>query len=81
MTQKLIHNRECLYDWFFHYCPYTDEWRAFHREHYNLYWNSSTECESLIKSKKIVDLEILIVAFDGDYTKFKFKDFTDVRDI
>jgi hypothetical protein len=30
-----------LYNWLFHYNPYTEEWNAFHRDDAIAYWNNT----------------------------------------
>lgn len=45
-----------LYDYLFHYNPYTDEWSAFKREDSNKYFNGEIPEENILKSKNIMTL-------------------------
>lgn len=63
MTNKM----EELYDWLFHYSPYTKAWHAFKRDHVSEYFNGNHK--NVIKSKSQKTLEELIVFYNGDIQK------------
>ena len=52
-------NQDHLYDWVFHFNPYTKTWAAIPRETYNDYWNDSTYPNIIRSSKFPTLLEIL----------------------
>lgn len=58
-----------LYDWLFHYNPYTNSWVAFKKEDYINYFNGNHE--NVIKSKSQKTLEEIITSNDGNLVKIK----------
>jgi len=50
---------EVLYDYIFHYNPFTKLWAAIPRDKYNQYWND-IDSKQIIKSKSIDTLIVLI---------------------
>jgi hypothetical protein len=50
---------ENLYDYIFHYNPFTKLWSAIPREKHNEYWNNM-ETDGVLKSENINTLMILI---------------------
>ena len=62
-------NKDSLYDWLFHYSPYTKSWTAFKRDDINKYFNG--DLENLITSKKHSTLVEIIEKTEGDQTKIK----------
>ena len=50
---------EKLYDYLFHYNPYTKLWNAIPRESYTAYW-SNRDIEGVLRSKNIKTLMELI---------------------
>lgn len=48
MTEK-----EYMFDYLFHYNPYTQVWSAFKREHKEKYFNGDLTDKDLLKSKDI----------------------------
>jgi hypothetical protein len=57
-------NMEELYDYVFHYNPYTGIWNAIPREDYTEYWNNSS-LSSVIKSKNLNTLIELVTRGEG----------------
>jgi hypothetical protein len=55
-----------LYDWLFHYNPFTHKWNAFRREDYSAYFNGE---KKPISSKDLDTLVELIGRTDGDDKK------------
>jgi len=55
---------EELYDYLFHYSPYTGMWNAIPREDYTEYWNNSS-LSSVIKSKNLNTLIELVTKGEG----------------
>ena len=49
MINKNKTMKEHLYDWVFHYNPYTKQWSAIPRDSYKEYWND-TNMKGVIKS-------------------------------
>jgi hypothetical protein len=58
-------NMEVLYNWLFHYNPYTQVWSAFRREDKEKYFNGELLDYQYHQSKKIMDL-IGFVAKHGE---------------
>ena len=54
-----------MYNWVFHYNPFTELWCAIHRDDYNAYWDSN-DCKRCLKSKNISDLKELLYKTKGD---------------
>lgn len=42
-----------LYDYFFHYNPYTGYWNAFRREKYPDYMNGKLKADEVLKNKDV----------------------------
>lgn len=58
-------NEENLYNWVFHYNPYTKNWNAIPRDHYLDYWDGTSQ-DKIIKSKSFSVLQEIILKTDGD---------------
>jgi hypothetical protein len=54
-----------MYNWVFHFNPYTELWVAIHRDDYMKYWDK-LDCQRCIKSKNISDLKDLLYKTKGD---------------
>jgi len=54
-----------MFNWVFHYNPFTELWVAIHRDDYNQYW-SKQDCKRCLKSKNISDLKELLYRLKGD---------------
>lgn len=54
-----------MYNWVFHFNPYTELWIAIHRNDYMQYWDK-LYCARCIKSKNISDLKDLLYKTKGD---------------
>ena len=54
-----------MYDWVFHYNPFTELWTAIYRDDYNAYWNEHN-CKRCLRSKNISDLKELLYQLKGD---------------
>jgi hypothetical protein len=54
-----------MYNWVFHYNPFTELWIAIHRDDYMKYWDK-LDCNRCIKSKNISDLKDLLYKTKGD---------------
>jgi hypothetical protein len=63
-------NDEILYNWVFHFNPYTKMWAAIPRELYNDYWNDSN-LEGIIRSSKYETLITILYKTKGDLIKIK----------
>ncbi len=61
-------NKEYLYDWLFHYNPYTDLHSAIPRHLINDYFNNY-ELDGVLRSKSEATLRELLHRSDGDITK------------
>ncbi|GEM_PF-2527618 len=69
MTKNLKLGDMWLYNWVFHFNPYTGYWNAVRREDYtNLFSNQN---EDVLRSKDINTLLILIRKTNGDKSKLK----------
>jgi hypothetical protein len=51
-----MNNSETLYDWLFHYSPYTEVWTAFRREDKERYFNGELKESEYFKSSKVTTL-------------------------
>lgn len=54
-----------MYNWVFHFNPFTETWTAVHRDDYNIYWDKQ-DCKRCLKSKNINDLKDLLYKAKGD---------------
>lgn len=69
MTNNKVINQS-LYNWIFHYNPWTDMWNAFPREKHNDYFNDPYDSSMVvIRSSKIETLISLLYRIDGDPEK------------
>lgn len=59
-----------LYDFVFHYNPYTGFWSAIHRDQYMEYWSLSMN-PRIIRSRSIDTLQELITRTGGDLEKIE----------
>jgi len=60
-------NKDCLYEWVFHYNIYTGFWNAFKREDYSFYFNDSENPDLCVyKSTKIETLIEILVKMNCD---------------
>jgi hypothetical protein len=62
---------ENLYDWLFHYNPYTKVWNAFRRDESSQYFNG--ELENVLSSKNYNTLIDIIHKTGGDPKKILWK--------
>ena len=53
-----------MFNWVFHYNPFTELWCAMHRDDYMQYWDKQ-DCSRCIKSKNISDLKDLLYRTKG----------------
>jgi hypothetical protein len=56
--------KENLYNWVFHFNPYTKQWAAIPRDLYNQYWDDC-DLEGVVKSSKLSTLLEIIEKTDG----------------
>jgi len=62
--------QECLYDWMFHFNPYTGLWSGFLRQDHARYFNDSEDPELLvIKSSDITALLKILHKIECDPTR------------
>ena len=61
---------EKLYDWVFHFSPYTNKWAAVKREDYNLLFNDFNS-PKVLRSSSITTLQTLINKTNGDVKKLQ----------
>ena len=61
---------EALYDWLFHYNPYTKHWGVFKREDADGYFNGTLK--NVLISKKYETLVDIIIKTNGDPVKIKY---------
>lgn len=54
-----------MYNWIFHFNPFTETWAAIHRDDYMKYWDKLDHPRCL-KSKNISDLKELLYKTKGD---------------
>lgn len=54
-----------MYDWVFHYNPFTNSWIAIPREQYNKYWNGE-HTEHVLKARHLNVLVELLHKCKGD---------------
>lgn len=59
-----------MFNWVFHYNPFTEIWNAIPREFYNIYWNEDSH-PAILKSKNISDLKDLLYRTNGDSEEIK----------
>jgi len=57
--------KEFLFNWVFHFNPYTEKWAAIPRETYSEYWNDYKN-ESVLRSKDLNTLLELLHKAKGD---------------
>lgn len=57
-----------LYNWLFHYNPYTKYWAAFKREEASDYFNGAQK-DSILRSTNLSTLRELIVLYEGNTEK------------
>lgn len=53
-----------MYNWIFHYNPFSEIWVAIHRDNYMEYWDNQ-DCNRCLKSKNISDLKELLYKTKG----------------
>lgn len=59
-----------LYDFVFHFNPYTELWAAVHRDDYLQYWSDGNH-PRIIRSKSVDTLQQLIIKTGGDKSKIE----------
>jgi hypothetical protein len=59
-----------MYNWVFHFNPFTEIWNAIPRDFYNEYW-SDGENPRILRSKNISDLKDLLYKTHGDEEAIK----------
>jgi hypothetical protein len=69
MINNKENTMENLYDWLFHYNPYTKVWNAFRRDDSSQYFNG--ELENVLSSKNYNTLIDIIHKTGGDAKKIK----------
>jgi len=57
--------KEYLYDWVFHYNPYSNQWAAIPRDLYNQYWDDY-ELEGVIRSSSYNTLLEILHKTEGN---------------
>ena len=63
-------NKDCLYDWLFHYNHYTKLWAAFRREDSNAYFSNFDDPKlKVYKSTKVDTLIDILIKFECDTKK------------
>lgn len=66
MSNKEINEEELfMYDWVFHFNPYTKEWAAVPRENYNDYW-CNADNSNVLRSSKFETLHSLLYKTKGN---------------
>lgn len=61
---------DCLYNWIFHFNPYTNLWSAFRREDYAGYWNDPDDPKLMIlKSTEFKTLIAILHQIECDPEK------------
>jgi hypothetical protein len=59
-----------LYDFVFHFNPYTQLWSAIHRDDYLHYWSDSSNTR-VIRSKSIQTLQEIIIKTGGELSEIE----------
>jgi hypothetical protein len=59
-----------MYNWIFHFNPFTEVWNAIPRDFYNEYW-SDGENPRILRSRNISDLKDLLYKAHGDEDTIK----------
>lgn len=65
-------NKDYMFNWFFHFNPYTGDWNAVPREQKLEYWNNF-ECENVVKSKSFLTLLEILNITKGDVSNLDEK--------
>lgn len=58
-------NKYHLYDWVFHFNPYTNQWAAIPKNSYNDYWNEH-ESECIIRSTSFNTILEILYKTEGE---------------
>lgn len=64
-----MEEKNYLYDWVFHFNPYTKQWAAVPRETYSEYWNDANH-PNVIRSKKFETLLDILYKSNGNVEEF-----------